>query len=344
MTFELKKILSNKIIAAFFALIAVASFAYFAFSLGTFADWGTYNPDDDQAMLEYIENYSKQCQAAINTATRIKAESSDEYTKRLSDKIISQRENRRDLPLGDNLAVTWFKIALDDTYISLLPMFFCILISSELFCGEMRTGVYKLNFTSKHGRLSLYRNKAFTLMLCSALAAIIYTAVQLAAVMPKYGITNLNVPIQVESTYANCAYNIGFLQFVFAAMGARILSCWFVCFLAVCFSLIFGNLIASAAVSGGACVLLFIMYDRTLKIHGGTEVAVSKYFLHHNLLKFSPICLLNPNGYFVSSDYVNVFNFPVTELFFGIAVSLAITAALAAFGGYLFSHKRRRLP
>lgn len=347
MNFEIKKILFNKIIAAFFALIVVAAFGYFSYSLGTFADWGRNDPNDEafiQRSMEYIENYNKQSEAVIKSAERIKAESSNIYTKRLSDRIISQRENRRELPLGDNSAVEWFRLALDDTYISILPVLFCVLISAELFCSERRTGVFKFNFTSKNGRMVLYRNKILVLMIFSACTAVVYTAVQVAAVMPKYGISYINAPIQIESTYTNCAYNIGFLQFVFAVAGTRILGCWFVCLLTVCLALIFGNLIASAAVSGGACAILFLLHDRTLKQHGAAQVAMSKYFLHHTLQKFSPICLINPNGYFVSSDYVNVFYFPVTELFFNVAVTVAVTAALAVFGGYLFSRKRRRIP
>lgn len=346
MAFEFKKILSNKIIVVFFVFIVVAVFVYFSNSVGTFGAKGTFFPDDQESIqraMEYIEKYDKQSESVINTARRIKAESSDEYTKRLSDKIISQRENRRALPLGDNSAVIWYGLVQRDTYISLLPVFLCILISAELFCGERRTGVFKLNSTSKNGRFVLYKNKIITLLICSACAAIIYTAIQLIAIVPVYGVTSANVPIQVDSAYANCAYNIGFLQFALAVTGMRILSCWFACALTVCLALIFGSLIASVAVSGVTCTILLLMYERTLTLYGATDVLASKYYLHHNLLKFSPIGLLSPNGYFVSSDYVNVLDFPVTELFFNIIVTTLITAALMVLGAYLFSRKRRRI-
>lgn len=346
MFFEFKKILSNKIIVVFFVFIVIAVFVYFSNYVGTFRDNGTFFPDDERSIqraMEYIEKYDKQSESVINTAKRIKTESSDEYTKRLSDKIISQRENRRTLPLGDNSAVIWFGLTQSDTYISLLLILFCVLISAELFCGERRTGVFKLNFTSKNGRFVLYKNKIVALLICSACAAIIYTAIQLIAIVPVYGITSTNVPIQVDSIYANCAYNIGFLQFVLAVTGMRILSCWFACALAVCLALILGSLIASASVSGVTCTIFLLMYERTLTFYGTTEVLASKFFLHHNLLKFSPISLMCPNGYFVSSDYVNVLGFPVTELFFNIAVTVIITAVLTAFGAYLFSRKRRRI-
>lgn len=261
----------------------------------------------------------------------------------MADKIISVCENRRELPLGDNTVITWFRVVLDDTYISLLLPIFCVLISAELLCCDRTTGVFKLNFTSKNGRLVLYRNKALALMICSACAAVAFTMVQLAAVLPKYGLTSINAPIQTETTYLNCAYNIGFLEFVLAAVGMRILFCWFVCCLTACLALVFGNLIASSAVSAGVCAVLFVLYDRTLATHGSTQIAPTKFAAHHALLKFSPVCLLDPNGYFVTRDYVNVFGFPITELFFNIAVTALITAVLAAFGGYLFARKRRAI-
>lgn len=343
MKFEFKKILSNKIIVVFFAVISVAALAYFFRALGTFEAWGKYDPAELRSELNYIEKYEQKSEQVIRTAERIKAETSNVYKQRLSDKIITQRQNRRELPTGDNKAVMWFRLALDDTYISFLPILFCILISAELFCGELRSGVFKFNFTSKNGRLCLYRNKIFTLMIFSACTAVLYTAIQLAAILPKYGLTEPNTPLQIYDSYINCAYNIGFLQFVFVTVGMRILCCLFVCFLTACLALLFRSLIASAAASGAVFALLFVLYDRTLQTHGGTAIKATQYELHHALLKFSPICLFDPNGYFVTSDYVNVFNYPVTELFFNLAVSTLITAALAVLGGFLFILKRRKL-
>ena len=343
MKFEFKKILSNKMIVIFFAVIFAAALVYFFHTVGTFADWGKYDPRNIQYELDYIEKYNRQSESSIKAAERIKAETSNVYKQRLSDRIITQRENRRELMTGDNSGVMWFRLALDDTYISLLPILFCILISAELFCGDTRRSVFKFNFTSKNGRLALYRKKILTLMILSAGAAVLYTAIQLAAVLPKYGLTEPNTPLQIYENYASCAYNIGFSQFVFAAVGMRILCCWFMCFLTVCLALIFRSLIASTAASGAVFALLFVLYDRTLQFHGGTAVKATQYGLHHSLLKFSPVCLFNVNGYFVTSDYVNVFDYPVTELFFNLAVSTLITAALAVLGGFLFQRKRRRL-
>lgn len=341
MAFELKKILSNRIIIVFFTLIIVASFVFHSRGYGTFRK---YDPEHSGTTQEYIDNYNKQSVSVINTSKRIKAESGNIYTQRLCDKIIAQRENRRDLPLGDKSALINFTLMQNgSSYMSLMLVLFCALISAELFCGEIRTDAFKLNFTSKNGRLCLYKNKILALMLCAACAAIAYTATQLAAVIP-FGTPHINAPIQVVEEYANCAYNIGFLQFIFAVTGMRILSCLFVCLLTVCLAELFGSLIASATGSTAVCVLLFVMYNLTLYVRGGTEISASKFYLHHNLLKFSPICLMNGNGYFVSSDYVNVLNFPVTELFFNVIVTTLIIAALTVLGAYLFSRKRRRLP
>ena len=346
MRFEIKKLLSNKISAVLFALIMAGSFIYFASTHQMFtrrAVTPEYSAMAEQFQLEYNKQYNEHCEAVIRSAERIKAESSDKYTIRLSEKIISTCENRRELPIGDNSAVTWFKVILDDTYITLLLVIFCVLISAQLFCGDRSSGVFKLNFTAKNGRLVLYKNKILTLMIVSAFAAVLYTIVQLAVILLKYPLADINAPLQMEKAYLNCAYNIGFLEYVLVTMGTRILSCWFMCFLTGCLSLVFGNIIASAAVGAGGCVLLFILFDRTLATHGGTEVSITKYVLHHILLKFSPICLLDPNGYFISREYANVFGRPVTELAFGIAFTAVVTAALAVFGGYLFTRRRRAL-
>lgn len=343
MKFEFKKILSNKIIVVFFAVIFTAALVYFFHTMGTFEDWGKYDPLQIQHEIDHIEKYNQQSEAVIRSAERIKAETSNIYKQRLADRIIVQRQNRRELTTGDNTAVNRLRVVLNDSYLSFLPVLFCILISAELFCADTRSGAFKFNFTSKNGRLGLYRKKILALMIFSVCTAVLYTAIQLVAILPKYGLTEPNTPLQIEEVYLNCAYNIGFLQFVFAVVGMRILCCLCVSLLTVCFALIFRSIIASAAASAAVFALLFFLYDGTLQTHGYTTVKAAQYDLHHGLLKYSPVCLFNPNGYFVSSDYVNVFDYPVTELFFNLAVSVLITAALTVLGGYLFQRKRTRL-
>ena len=133
------------------------------------------------------------------------------------------------------------------------------------------------------------------------------------------------------------------MEFIFAIIGIRILLCIFVCFLTAFFANLFGNLIPSATSSAGICAVLLVLYESTLANHGSPEIAPTKYFAHHALLKFSPICLLCPNGFFVSRDYVNVLGFPITELFFSISATVFMTAILAVLGGLLFKRKRRAI-
>lgn len=346
MRFEIKKLLTNKMIVVLFALIMSAGFIYFGNSINAFSKKDAV-PGQAEAIrlsrIEYNEKYNERSEALIRSAERIKSESSDEYTARLSDKIIAVCEKRRELPLGDNSAIMWLRVVFDDTYPALLLIFLCVLISAELLCRDRTVGKFKLNFTSKNGRLVLYKNKALALMICSACAAVVFTFVQLAAVLSGYGLTSINAPIQTETTYLNSAYNIGFSELILAAAGMRILLCWFVCFLTACLSLLFGNLIAASVGGAAFCSVLFVLFDRTLVIHGSMDIAPTKYDLHHALLKLSPVCLLDPNGYFTSRDYVNVLGFPVTELFFNIAVTALMTAALAAFGAFLSTRKRRAL-
>lgn len=345
MRFERKKLFSNKIIIALIALILAAEFVFLAYTVGTFSKT-VMSPEQNEAMklaqMEYNEQYRRKNESLIRSAERIKSESSDRYTVRLSDRIISVCKKSRELPIGDNAAVTWFRVVLNDSYLSLLLMFFCVIISAELSCCDRVAGIFQWTFSSKNGRLVLYRHKIFTLMACSACAAVAFTAVQLATALPK-GLTGIAVPIQTDSAFLNCAYNINFAEFVLVTVGMRILHCWFVCFFTACIAFLSGNLIASSAISASFCALLLILYDRTFVFHGSTVTAPTKYALHHTLLKFSPVCLLTPDGYFVSRDYVNVFGFPITELHFSLAFTVLVTAALAALGAYLFSRKRRAL-
>lgn len=101
------------------------------------------------------------------------------------------------------------------------------------------------------------------------------------------------------------------------------------------------NLIGAAVGSLGVCAVLFALYQSTLEMQGNEKVAISKYYLHHGLMKLSPICMLNSQCYFVSENYANILNFPVTELFLNIAVTVISTVLLTVIGGVLFVKKRR---
>lgn len=74
MRFEIKKLLSNKIIVALFALIMTASFVYFANGFKTFTK-RTVTIEQAEAItlsqIEYNEKYNEQNEALIRSAVRI---------------------------------------------------------------------------------------------------------------------------------------------------------------------------------------------------------------------------------------------------------------------------------
>lgn len=299
------------------------------------------------SLAEYIENYNKSCEAKIKSAQRIKAENaalteSSVYIDRLADKVISHYQNRRQLQLGDYSAVNYFGWTQNFTYPSLLLILLCAFVSAELFCAEKRSGVYKINFTSKNGRLSLYKNKLAALAVFSLSVAGIFTAVQLAAVFLKYSISEINAPLQINELFADCPFNIGFLQYVWVILGTRFLGCLFVCALAAFAAVLTDNLIAAAVGTTGVGAALFWLYQSTLEFYGNEKVAVSKVDLHHDVMRTSPICLLNSQCYFVSNDYTDILNFPVTDIVVNITMTVIFIALLTVIGGVLFVRKRRR--
>lgn len=299
------------------------------------------------SLSDYIENYNKGCESKIKSAERIKAENaalseSSEYIDRLADKVISHYRNRNELLLGDYSAVNYFGFTQNRTYPSLLLVLLCAFVSAELFCAEKRSGVYKINFTSQRGRLSLYKNKLAAISVFSAFVTLIYTAVQTVTVFLKYSISQINAPLQINELFSECPFNIGFLQYVFAILCTRFLGCLFVCVLAAFAAVLTDNIIAAAVGTSGFGAVLFWLYQSTLEFYGNESVAASKVDLHHGIMKFSPVCLLNAQCYFVSGNYTNVLNYPVTELAVNITVTMILTVLLTAAGGALFKRRRRK--
>lgn len=298
-------------------------------------------------LSKYIEDYHKNCEAKIKSAERIKAENaslseSNVYFNRLADKVISHYQNRSILLLGDYSAVNYFAQTQSLTYPSLLLVLLCVFVSAESFCAEKRSGVYKINFTSRKGRLGLYKNKLLALMVFSGCITIIFTVVQIIAVFLKYSISQINAPLQINQLFSECPFNVGFLQYVVAIFLARFLGCLFICTLTVFVAVLVDNLIAASIGTLGISMILFWLYQSTLEFYGNETVAISKNNLHHSMINFSPICLINPQCHFVSNNYTNILNYPITSIAVNITFTIILTVLLGIVGGALSVRKRRK--
>lgn len=380
MRFELRKILSSRIVIALTALLLVTTFVYFGYFTGLFSNAGAYEykRNDEiyrefsgsltedkymrmqalgyesnaavnlRGLARYIRQYDESCAAKLRSAQRIKAEnaaadSKDMYTERLADKVISQYANRQELMLIDETAITKFTITQDYSgkYVSFFLVFICIIVSAELVCSETRSGVYKLNFTSKNGRIHLYANKLAALFVFSGVLTILYTAIQFLAVALKYDMSVLGEPIQYCISFLNCPYEINLLQYIIIICSIRILCCWLICVLSVLAAVVFDNLPVASVLSGAVCVIPSILLFSTLRDNCANMIFPTKYSLNRALMRYSPLSILNPQGHFVMSDYLDFFGYPISALAVNIMVTIALIVVMTVFGGYIFSRKRR---
>lgn len=89
-------------------------------------------------------------------------------------------------------------------------------------------------------------------------------------------------------------------------------------------------------------MILFWLYQSTLEFYGNETVAISKNNLHHSMINFSPICLINPQCHFVSNNYTNILNYPITSIAVNITFTIILTVLLGIVGGALSVRKRRK--
>lgn len=225
------------------------------------------------------------------------------------------------------LDFTMLNVEYNNSIHNLYLLILCTLLA-PLFAAEHETGMYQVLFISKKGKAGLFRKKIGGGMLCAALFAFCYTAVTFAIVWVKFGLPLrlLTAPVQCAEMYRNCPYAVSILTFVLmtAAMRALVgalltaltalISCRFRRTLAV-----FGTTAAAAAIP----ILLSALF---------TDIPAGQMILKRLGLMRLP----HLGDYLTQYDTVNVFGFPVMQLWLSVGCTCGmilciLTAAYAIY-------------
>lgn len=193
-------------------------------------------------------------------------------------------------------------------------------VFAPLFAVEHETGMHQVLFASKKGKKGLYYKKIGGGMLCAAIFAFSYTAILFLMVWCKYGLSfrMLLAPVQCVEQYQNCPYAISILTFAV---------------LTACMRALIGAWIAALTALVSCC------FRRTLAVFGTTAAAAAVPVLLSQLFVNVPtgkiilkrlglIQLSHLGDYLAQYDTVNVFGFPVSQIWLSVGCTCGIILCL----------------
>lgn len=293
-----------------------------------------------EQMQKSVRSYKKQEVNMKNLLANMYHEvdhASTEYERRDLEHAIKQYNRKIDYHPCDaqklDIAFLWFN---DFEWLHyLFPLIICTLLA-PLFAVESESGMYQLLYISKKGKKQLFRNKIISGIICIACVSIVYTLLTFALFWIRFGLSFqlLFAPIQCAEYYQNCPFSMTIWQFLMlTAVMRTIVGALLTALIAV-----ISSLFNRTAVAFGATVSIsgiFILISRTYENEPDAVLMMKRLGLFR-----LPILGI----YLTEYDTVNVFGYPVEQMWLSIACTCSVILVLfsAAYILYTLPVKEKR--
>jgi hypothetical protein len=293
-----------------------------------------------EQMQKSVRSYKKQEVNMKNLLANMYHEvdhASTEYERRDLEHAIKQYNRKIDYHPCDaqklDIAFLWLN---DFEWLHyLFPLIICTLLA-PLFAVESESGMYQLLYISKKGKKQLFRNKIISGIICIACVSIVYTLLTFALFWIRFGLSFqlLFAPIQCAEYYQNCPFSMTIWQFLMlTAVMRTIVGALLTALIAV-----ISSLFNRTAVAFGATVSIsgiFILISRTYENEPDAVLMMKRLGLFR-----LPILGI----YLTEYDTVNVFGYPVEQMWLSIACTCSVILVLfsAAYILYTLPVKEKR--
>ncbi|MBR3420457.1 MAG: hypothetical protein IKG98_00105 [Ruminococcus sp.] len=300
-------------------------------------DLKRYGNESDLKILEQMQksvrSYKKQEENMKNLLANMYHEAdhaSTEYERRDLEHAIRQYNRRIDYHPCDvqqlNIAFLWLN---DFEWLHyLFPLIICTLLA-PLFAVESESGMYQILFISKKGKKQLFRNKIISGIICSACVSIIYTLLTFVMFWIRFGLSfqMLFAPIQCAEYYQNCPFSMTIWQFLMLTSLMRTI----VGALLTALTAVISSLFNRTAIAFGATVGIsgiFIMISRAYANEPDAVLMMKRLGLFR-----LPIL----GSYLTEYDTVNVFGYPVEQLWLSVACTCSVILVLFSVAYILYT-------
>lgn len=300
--------------------------------------------ESDLNMLEQMQNSARSYKMQEENMKSLLANmyheaghASTDFERRDLEHAIKQYNRKINYRLCDakqlHIAFLWMN---DFEWLHYLFLLILCTLLAPLFAVESESGMYLLLFISKKGKKQLFRNKIVGGILCSACFALCYTLLIFVIFWIRFGLSFqlLFAPIQCAEYYQNCPFSMSILQFLILTAAMRTLVGALLTAMTAIISSLFNRTAiifgATAGISG-----VFVMLSRTYA-NAPDAVLFMKRLGLFNL----PIL----GNYLTEYETVNVFGYPIEQLWLSIACTCSIVIVLLsiAYIIYTLPNKEKR--
>ncbi len=220
----------------------------------------------------------------------------------------------------EQLDFAFLAVNHDETMQYLFLLILCTLLA-PLFAMESETGMYQILFPSRKGRGGLYLRKIGAGVLCAAMFALLYTFLIVGIVWCKAGLSvqMLFAPIRSVPCYQYCPYPVSILTFFLLSALMRTLTGCLIAALTAFASCFFRRTPAVFGAAAGVTASLVLLSAFFAYVPDGQLV----------MKRLGLLRLSVPGEYLINYDTVNVFGWPVAQIWLSAACTCCIIAVIS---------------
>lgn len=221
-------------------------------------------------------------------------------------------------------------------------MAFIIMLTVRMFILDRESGTYKVVYSSYYGKGKLFANQLSVCLVTAVMIVILHMVCQLVCGKIFYGVNNLSLPIQSYEYFEFCPFNITLGEyFLIKTLGKILLAVSVVSITAMITCLSRKNILSivlSIVIVAGTMLFNTRFY---LSANGNSGSLIKNQKDFTAIRTFLPACLLKPDEYFKSLDYVIIFNVAVPRFCCVciIAVLISIVCVIISYKSFSMVRK-----
>lgn len=238
--------------------------------------------------------------------------------------------------------ITSAALFFDFTVWDYAMMAFVIMLTVRMFTLDRESGAYKMVCSSYYGKGRLFVNQLSVCLFIGFLIIILHTICQLLCGGLFYGINNFSLPIQSYEYFEFCPFNITLGEYLLIKTAGKLLLIMAAVSVTALITCLLRKNIPSVVMSIviviGSMLLNTKLY---LSANDETGSIIESQKKFAEVRGFLPACLLKPDEYFKSLDYICIFNTAVPRFCCAAVITALISIICIGISYKSFTALRR---
>lgn len=303
--------------------------------------------DKALSQLKYLKNFPNNRKKLISNALDcivLENEKTEPNQSYINQNLFAAKKYNRiiDLTFSDTGNVGKFMEFFDNTLWDYVMTALAVMLTVRMFTLDRGCKANKVVFSSSKCKSLFFKQLAA----CSAplLGTVVFhTLLQMLCGTLFFGVKNYALPLQAESIFEYCPFNLTIGGFIALKSLGKILFYFLIISFSALMSVVMKKQLPAifTSLSAGIASIIISMNMYIFASNENLGVASEERIMFNNLRSFMPSCLLNPKEYFLSFDYISIGGLYLSRLTGVMTVTavISVLCVLLAFRNYARAEK-----